>query len=212
MADGGAVKKAWAGLGQLSNYTVSGKTPNYTAMTLNPFSFENEAVHAANVQNTWRRVARMVGKAMDFYATPLGKVALNDPAFRASASALGLSGYEADAFESLRKDLVSGYNLHLEDMAKGAMARRANRTERGELLTDRERGLIAGMVMQRVTMDATPATMPAWAMSGAGQVMMTLMGWPYRRFQQVSRMDMNKEGERSMRALLLGIGSFDGQF
>jgi hypothetical protein len=160
----------------------------------------------ASTLSTWQRVEDMVLHGMEFFTA--NPALANDPAFKITATDLGLKGPEHAAFEALRTRLAEGYGLDLSGLTREAMQRQAGPRNRNELLTRQSRALIQGMVANELILEGNIATMTpkAWT-SGFARLVLPLWGWPIRRALQVARTGLDPQDRFRIAALGRGVAA-----
>lgn len=187
--------------------TRRGADSRYTVLRpLAPFQSTNIAVHRANTLGMWSRVEDMVLRGVDYFKAHPEHAA--DPAFELTAEALGLKGQEAAGWEKLRTRMAEGYDLPLARLAREAMRKieAGNPANRNDLLSDRTRGLLHGLVMNEITLEGNLATMTPKAFTNTlARFILPLWGWPIRRGLQVAGLRMDEKGRATMAAVNQGL-------
>lgn len=181
--------------------TRRGADSRYTVLRpLAPFQSANLSLHRANTLGLWSRVEDMVLRGMEFFDANPAEAA--DPSFELTAEALGMKGLEAAGWEKLRVRMAEGYDLPLGRLVREAMANGASATRRNDLLSDRTRGLLHGLALNEITLEANLATMNPKAFTNTlARFMLPLWGWPIRRGMQVLGMRMDEKGSATMAAV-----------
>jgi hypothetical protein len=170
---------------------------------LAPFQqFVLDTARAATM-SMWRRAEDMVQLGLThLQANP---AAWADPAFRIEAKTLGLKGAEAVAFDTMRRKMADGYALELTTLVREA-AGRGGAMDLNQLLSDRTRATLQGLVLNEMVLDGNLATMnPRAFTSSFLRFALPLWGWPIRRAMQVTRLALDDNGQIKMEAVTRGL-------
>lgn len=163
------------------------------------FNTAGEVVDKAVTEGVWRLVGKQVMRGMDFYRSNLEM--FNDPTFKLSTEDLKLKGAEKDSFGRINQSLER-WGLNYDDMVRGAM-RRGDKT----LFTNQEAARIYSMTMSEIALESNISTMPASAYNNSlVRIALPLLGWSFRRMQQVSELRLNAEGRNDLQHLARGLG------
>lgn len=174
-----------------------------------PFAMFTQTMLQSNRANTlamWDRVESLVAEGLRFFAENPIKAA--DPGYRLTATDLGLKGLRARTFEMLAARMAEGYDLELTDLVRQAQARVQAEQIRGnenQLLDERTRQMLHGLVINEISSEGNLATMSPRAFTqGFLRLMLPLWGWPIRRGMQVARMVRGLDETGRFRVAALG--------
>lgn len=163
-----------------------------------PFDMVGAAVDKNITQRVWGIGNQMVELGRDFYGKNLEK--FNDPDFKLDAGALGLKGWKKDLFERFTGD-AQKFGVNFDDMVRNAMQRN-DKTN----MTNQEAARLYSMGLNNVALRTSLANFSAaWNNNAILRVAAPLMGWSWRRMQQLGTIHLNAEGKKDMASFAKGI-------
>ena len=166
-----------------------------------PFVTSAIAANKALTEGIWHLATQHVTRGMEFFHDNPDKFA--DPRFKLSVDHLKITGLEKDSFIRLTRDFTR-WGLDYDEMVRSAIARR----EGGEnaVLTNEHLARLYSMMLSEVSSESNLSSMSLSAYNNSLIRFATpLIGWSFRRMNQIAELRLNEEGRNEMKSLARGL-------
>lgn len=162
---------------------------------LQPFVTSAILANKSLTETVWKIANNWVARGLDFYkANPN---ALADPTHKLSKESLRLKGFEGDSFTRLTEDM-DRWGMDYDDMVRGAM--------QGGSLSNEDAQKLYAMMLSEVSSESNLSTMPMAAYNNSIiRFAAPLLGWSFRRANQIAALRLDPQGQLSMKALGYGL-------
>lgn len=193
---------------ELQNLSVGKKGPsNFTA--LRPFGVFNQIAtgfQSIGATNMAHLVEDFVYKGMDYIRNKAPAMGSDLAKLSAAewAERIGLSKADQQAFKIQATRMLDDWGLDYFQLVKEGL--RAEKSGSKDILSDRTLGLLQPMATKETITAGNINTMPGASFnSSVIKAISPLLGWPFRRSQQINRLRYDENGRASLAAVSKGL-------